>query len=252
VPGNHERSRIPVQLWSLHENLHVFDVPRTYLCRTAAGTIALAGFPFLRAARGRLRDLVRRTHCDQAEADARLLCMHQVVEGAVVGAQNYCFRSGPEVIAGGEVPAGYAAVLSGHIHRAQTLTHDLRWRQLATPVVFAGAIERTSFAERNEVKSYTVVTLALQDGGRLVHLAVVPLPARPMVDLVLEQAELGDGWLTLHLRERIAALDPNAVVRVHLRGAPNWEAHRVLTAPYLRSLAPESMNISLAIVRRKE
>jgi exonuclease SbcD len=252
VPGNHERSRIPVQLWSLHENLHLFDVPRTYLCPTPAGRIALAGFPFRRAARGHLRELVRQTRCDEAEADARLLCMHQVVEGSVVGAQSYTFRSGPEVIAGSEVPAGFAVVLSGHIHRAQTLTHDLQRRRLATPVIYAGAVERTSFAERLETKSYAVVTLSLAGDGRLVHVEAIPLPARPMVDLVLDQAELGDAPLTPYLRSRIAALDPDAVVRVHLRGATDWEARRAVTAPYLRSLAPESMNISLAILRPRE
>ena len=29
VPGNHERSRIPLQLWRNHLNLHIFDQPDT-------------------------------------------------------------------------------------------------------------------------------------------------------------------------------------------------------------------------------
>ena len=38
VPGNHERSKIPLQLWAVHENLHIFDEPRTFVCATSRGS----------------------------------------------------------------------------------------------------------------------------------------------------------------------------------------------------------------------
>ncbi|MGD8760610.1 MAG: metallophosphoesterase, partial [Anaerolineales bacterium] len=58
VPGNHERSRIPLQLWSVHPNLHIFDQPKTYLCNLPHARVALSGFPFSRQVAGRFRDLV--------------------------------------------------------------------------------------------------------------------------------------------------------------------------------------------------
>ena len=48
VPGNHERSRIPNHLWMAHPKIHVFDRPRTYSLTLDGGTVALAGFPFVR------------------------------------------------------------------------------------------------------------------------------------------------------------------------------------------------------------
>ncbi len=59
---------------------------------------------------------------------------HQTVEGARV--EGHTFRAGRDVVRGGDIPAGVAAVLCGHIHRAQALralhppsmTVDVRWR----------------------------------------------------------------------------------------------------------------------------
>ena len=89
VPGNQERSRIPLHLWTAHPNIYVFDTPKTFLLRLGSRTLALAGFPFCRDVRDRFAGLVRETGHDRLAADARLLCMHQVAEGAQVGASNY-------------------------------------------------------------------------------------------------------------------------------------------------------------------
>jgi DNA repair exonuclease SbcCD nuclease subunit len=250
VPGNHERSRIPLHLWGTHPNLHVFDRPRTFVASLPQGTIGLAGFPFRRRVRDTFTKLVDQTGYSNVSVDAHLLCIHQVVEGAQVGTHNYTFRGGHEVIRGQDIPTGFAAILSGHIHRAQVLTHDLRGRKLAAPVVFPGSIERTSFAERDEEKGYAVVSIDVSGtNDDPAEVSFVPLPARPMVDLVLDLNQMGDEPLEEHLKKRIQALDPNAVVRVQVRGDETGEVREVLSAPYLRSLAPESMNISLAIDR---
>jgi exonuclease SbcD len=253
VPGNHERSRIPLHLWTSHPKMHIFDRPRTYLCSTANGTVALSGFPFAREIRVRFRGLVGETGYGAVAADARFLCIHQVVEGARVGPSDYTFRSGRDVIRGVDVPSGLWAVLAGHIHRAQVLKHDLGGRPLAAPVVYPGSIERTSFAERSEEKGYMLVEVGLptSDHGCSVDVEFVPLPARPMISLVLEPAKLGGESVTEHLRKRLSALDPDAVVRVQVRGAELAEAGRALSAARLRELAPPSMNVSLAPDRER-
>jgi DNA repair exonuclease SbcCD nuclease subunit len=247
VPGNHERSRIPLHLWVAHPNIHIFDEPRTFLCPLEKGSIALAGFPFARRVRRQFADLVRQTRQEVVTADFRVLCMHQVVEGAQVDASNYTFRGGVDVVRGKDIPKGLSAVLSGHIHRAQVLTHDLNQRPLTAPVIYPGSVERTSFAERNEDKGYMLVTFgpSEQDQGQLIDVSFLALPARPMVTLTLEPGESGEASLTDYLRDRLAALDPNSVVRLQLRGPSSEEAREVLTAAYLRELAPPSMNITL-------
>jgi DNA repair exonuclease SbcCD nuclease subunit len=248
VPGNHERSRIPLHLWAGHPNIHIFDRPRTYICQVGARSVALSGFPFHRDARDRLANLVAETGHSDAAADAHLLCIHAIVEGAQVGVGNYTFRSGPDVVRGRDIPAGFAAVLSGHIHRAQVLTQDLGGRALAAPVIYPGSIERTSIAERDEEKGFVIVRVPLSggQGARAPDVSFVPLPARPMVNLVVPIGGHTGESLVEHLKKEIQALDPDAVVRVQLKGADGGEVREAVSAARLREMAPPSMNIWLA------
>ena len=184
----------------------------------------------------------------EVDADARFLCIHQAVEGARVGPADYTFRHGPDVVRGRDIPTGPSAVLAGHIHRAQVLTHDLSGRPLAAPVIYPGSIERTSFAERDEEKGYTLVTASLS-GPRPVDPLFVPLPSRPMVKLTLDTGDLDREGLLARVRAELTDIDPQAIVRVQLEGPRSQEAAELLTAACLRDLAPASMNISLSIPR---
>ncbi|MDP3047007.1 MAG: metallophosphoesterase [Chloroflexota bacterium] len=252
VPGNHERSHIPLHLWTLHPLLHIFDRPRTFTLRLGDGdgpTLALSGFP---AGRGNVRDLfaarVEETGWRHVAADARLLCMHEVVEGAQVGDTNYTFRSGPQVMRGEDVPGDFGAALSGHIHRAKVLRRDLEGLPLAAPVVYPGAIERTAFVERLEAKGYIRLTMDL-DGparGQVSALKFVRLPMRPMVHLVLDVGGLQRDRLEAHLQERLGGLEANAIVRIQLRGRGAEDARLTLTAARLRALAPPTVEAWVA------
>ncbi len=250
VPGNHERSRIPQHLWTAHPNLHIFDRPRTFRLALPGGTVALAGFPFARVVRDSFQALVQETGYRNTSADLYLLCLHQTVEGAQVGPSDYTFRRGPDVVRGRDIPAGFAAVLAGHIHRAQVLTHDLNRRPLAAPVIYPGSIERTSFAERCEEKGYYLVTLELSSPPGVDPL-FVPLPARPMVRLVLDVGDRDQEAALRYVRAQLAALDPEAVVRIQLEGPSRQRAAGWLTAARLRELAPASMNVSLPLPRAR-
>ena len=248
VPGNHERSIIPLHLWTAHPNLHIFDRPKTFLWSGPKGSIALAGFPFARDIGSRFSELVDQTGVTARDGIPRLLCMHQTVEGAQVGPGNFTFRAGPDVVQGSDIPPGLSAVLSGHIHRAQVLRHDLKKQPLAAPVIYPGSIERTSFAERAEAKGYVVLTIGLagHNRGDLFDVSFRPLPARPMVSLQLEPAGPGIKELDNQLAGMIAGLAPDSVVRVVLQGPNATAARQALTAAHLRDLAPPTMNIDLA------
>jgi len=248
VPGNHERSRIPLHLWGQHPNLHVFDAPRTFACPTREGTLALSGWPFAREVRARLGSLLRECGLGSIPACAHLLCMHQTVEGAQVGPADFTFRAGPDIVPGREIPSAATAVLAGHIHRAQVLRSTLAGRPLAAPVIYPGSVERTAFAEREETKGYMLVTVPLAEGParRPVEAHFVPLPARPLVILRHECDGTDPHGLSAAVAKQLASLDPDSVVRLELEGVGAAAARAVLTAPLLRSLAPASMNIELA------
>jgi len=249
VPGNHERGRLPFPLLRRHEHLLLFDRPRTFRLRLRGLRVALAGFPFTRDVGGAAfsRRLAEARATDEG-ADVRLLCLHQTIEGATVGARRpHVFRPGRgDVVLGHVLPSDVAAVLAGHIHRAQVLSRDLAGRPLPAPVLYPGSVERTSFQERREAKGF--LRLEIEPGprgGRLHSLAFTPLPARPMVVVAVDVGGLGGEALARRLAARLAVLPPDAVVRLEPRGRIGPGAEAPLTAAGLRALAPPTMNVTL-------
>ena len=160
VPGNHERSAIPYRLLAAHRKIHIFDRPQTYLLSSGGLTLALAGFPYVRnQIRKDFLEVLKQTGWNQTKADAHLLCIHHCIEGATVGPKNYMFKYNSDVIKTADIPDGFTAVLSGHIHRFQVLKTDLKGNPISTPVFYPGSIERTSFAEKNEKKGYLILEM---------------------------------------------------------------------------------------------
>ena len=248
VPGNHERARIPLHLWRSHPHLHIFDRPATFSLTKNGVTLALSGFPFSRRIFEYFPALLTQCSAQRQPAHIRLLCMHQAVEGARVGPANFTFRSGADVLRGVQIPPGFCALLSGHIHRTQVLRQDLGGRPLNAPVVYPGSVERTAFAEQGEVKGYMLLTLTAgnQPGGRLVKIEFHPLPARPMLTLDIYTGGLLPAQAAERLRAQLAGLDAHTVVRIRLHGDLSADTWQVFSAASLRSLAPGTMNITLS------
>jgi len=254
VPGNHERSRIPLPLLTRHPLLHIFDRPRRVRVEVRGKVLMFAGFP-------QVRDRIRETlpevlsECGWAEekADAKFLCFHQCVEGATVGPSDFVFRSGSDVIRGRDLPAGFTAILAGHIHRAQILRRDLAGRPLAAPVIYPGSTERTSFAERKEEKGSFILRLkdgrsepgndvgvsAASAGLRLDGIEFRKLDCRPMlqVDVALER------WKE-NLMAILSQIPENAVLRIRWTGA--LEGEEGPTAEVLRRLLPPRIVLETA------
>jgi exonuclease SbcD len=235
VPGNHERSRLPCPLLTMHPQLRVFDRPRSFTLDVRGTTLALGGFPYAREVRRAFAGLVGDTQIVHTRADARLLIVHHCIEGAVVSLPDggtYRFSTAADVIAARDIPSGVAAVLSGHIHRHQVL------RDLAAPVVYGGSVERTAFAEAGETKGFYILTVEPSpQGGRVADLDFRPLPTRPMIRASIDP--LGD--VRQQAKRVLSAADPDAIVRLELPGPP--QSIPALAAATLRALAPPTMNV---------
>jgi exonuclease SbcD len=244
VPGNHERSALPYPLLAAHERLHVFRGPSTALIEQGGLRVAFAGFPYMRGVREAFPSALAATGYRQVEADARVLCIHQCVEGAVCGpSPGFTFRGADDVVRASDLPDDVAAVLCGHVHRHQALSRDLRGRPLSAPVVYAGSVERTSVAERDEPKGFVMATIGTGGpGGRLLGCEFRRLPARPMrVHAVMGAAAASD--LEREIRAAIAAAPPDVVLQ--LRVPNDLAGTDILHAARLRSLAPATANISV-------
>ena len=251
VPGNHERSAIPRGLLLTHQGIRVFDRPRTFRLTRDGLTIALSGFPYAPRIRTAFASLLSATGHREISADVRLLCLHQTVEGATVGPGNFVFRSGDDVLRGQDVPAGFAAVLSGHIHRSQVLSRDLAGRPLASRVLYPGSTDRTSFAERREGKGTLLLEVdrdeasGCGDGGQLVAWEFRELPVRPMVDLEVDPSRDAPALKAL-LQDALSHLDPESIVRIRLSAPPGPAALAAQRAAALRAIAPPSMDVRVA------
>jgi DNA repair exonuclease SbcCD nuclease subunit len=251
VPGNHERSAIPYGDLVAHANIHVFDHPRTFILQTPHGSLALAGFPFVRTGiRRDFLNIVEQTGCRRAKADIRVLCLHQSVDGATVGSSSYVFRYGHDVVRIADIPRQFCAILAGHIHRFQVLHKDLKGKPLAAPFFYPGSIERTSFAEKDDKKGYLILEFdtKVRSSGTLRNWTFHQLPVRPMVQLELHAAGMNASQIQLWIQCHLYEIPPDSIVKLKVHGKVSEEAMAVFSAPALRGLAPETMNISATLV----
>lgn len=244
VPGNHERSRLPHARFASHALVHVFDRPRTFVVDVRGTRVAFAGFPFERGeVRLRFPLLLEETGWADVAADVKLLCMHHCVEGATVGPGNFTFRTARDVIRAQDLPAGFAAVLSGHIHRHQVLTRDPRGRPLPAPVMYPGSIERTAMAEADEAKGY--MTLELPAGDSSLGWQFHPLPARPMLRSELDADVLSEAALERAIGEIVSRAPADAVLSIRVAGSLSDAHYRLISAARWRAIAPPTMNLDL-------
>lgn len=253
VPGNHERSKIPFKILSLHPNIHIFDHPRTYVLEKNGSRIALSGFPYCRDnVRAQFPKILQETGWREYQKNCagHILCVHHCFEGAKVGPVNYTFRYKQDVIRHQDVPQEFEAVLAGHIHRYQILTKDLHSNPLSTSVFYPGSIERTSFAEKDEKKGYFILNVTLDNNNSLSvqEREFVELPARPMVKVSISPQGLDEKKLKAYINKSLKSLSPQSVVKLDIQGLIPERCLPVLRASSLRTLAPKEMNISVRFV----
>ena len=249
VPGNHERSRLPHLRFAAHPGIRIFDRPRTYVAEVRGRTIALAGFPYEPDVRTRFPDILERSAWRDVTATYRVLCIHQCVEGATVGPANYTFTTAADVIRLADIPSGFSAVLSGHIHRHQVLTRDLTRRRLEAPVLYPGSLERTAFAEIGEPKGFVILGLGENDSGARARWEFRELPTRPMIRADVAADGVTDAAFETAVQAIIASAPSDAVLTIRVCGAGSDAHWRAVSAANLRAMAPRSMNVEVVPAR---
>jgi DNA repair exonuclease SbcCD nuclease subunit len=253
VPGNHERSAIPFRLWASHPNIHIFVRPKTFYLEINGSTLALAGFPYIRDnIRQHFCQVLDQTGWNKNPAGAVVLCFHHIVEGAALkmGPGIHVFRNNPDVVRTADLPPGFAAVLSGHIHRFQVLTKDLQGNPIPTPVFYPGSTERTSFVEKDEPKGYLTLDIEPSTetaGGILKHWQFHELPARPMHQLEVQAADLTAAQLRSWIKHNLEGLPQDSVVKLKIHGKLSPDLLNIVSANSLRSLVPATMNVTTSL-----
>ncbi len=149
VPGNHDRSKLPPTL------LNTFYKTGHFLRRLTKvdlGNFFVIGFPY----NGKTPKATLSKISKKAERLGKkpviVLC-HQLFDEAVYGPHQFQFRftNRSDVLQSSILPDQVKLIVTGHIHRAQTLQSN--------KVVYPGSPERTSFAEAIEPKGYLVIEM---------------------------------------------------------------------------------------------
>jgi DNA repair exonuclease SbcCD nuclease subunit len=227
-----------------HERMHVFDRPRTYALDIRGTRVLLAGFPYeRRRVRRRFGELLEQSEWKHEPAALSILCIHHCVEGATVGPGDFTFTTAADVIRTKDIPQGFAAVFSGHIHRHQVLTRDLQNRSLRVPVLYPGSIERTALAEIGETKGYMIVHFDAKE--RHARWEFRRLHARPMLAKKVQADGLSPLRLEAAVRALVAAAPPDAVLSIRIEGELSDAHLRRLSAAQLRSFVPKTMIVQL-------
>jgi exonuclease SbcD len=229
VAGNHERAALPLSLLLAHPRIHVFHRPGSFRVSTSAGTLAVHGQPYVR---GDLHGAGWLPPARQADVEVSLL--HQAVEGAVVGPQDFTFRAGPSVLGLPELPADVDVVACGHIHRHQVLWRHAGQRRI--PVVYPGSVERTSVAEAPEPKGFVELDL---DGAKRV-LRRVPLAARVMGGVTVDARD--QHGAERELAAAVARLPADGVL--HVRGSAVRAG--LLSAAVVNAVVPPGISVFVA------
>jgi DNA repair exonuclease SbcCD nuclease subunit len=247
VPGNHERSKIPQSLFTLHPKIFIFNSPRNFYINIGSATVKVSGFPFVRnGIRSKFSRIIKELDSqDSQRFDISLLCMHQAVDGATVGPSDYIFKYGEDIINIDHIPHFYTAILSGHIHRHQVLKENLCRNPLPVNVYYPGSIERTSFAEKDEDKGFYVFEVKKSKGGDcwIFHSNFRELPARPMHIINIDCHDMSEEKIKNSMESLIKRMSRDAIVKIKIRGNPAPGLQYYLSSGFLRSVFPPTMNV---------
>ena len=249
VPGNHERSFIQQSILELHEKIFIFNTLKSFYFQIKNMKVQITGFPCVRKnIRSDFPQILKNINYKYQKAEhIHLFCMHQAIEGAQVGVQNYTFRSNHDTICAKDIPSSYSAILSGHIHRAQILTHGLDNNLLNSKVYYAGSIERTSFAERNEPKGYYLLSIKpTNSGGEVVRHKFVELPTRPMITCEINASKNSKNEIISKLLRLSKQWDKDSIIRINLISNIPFNGN-LPTIQEIRQVLPNSMNISYPV-----
>jgi DNA repair exonuclease SbcCD nuclease subunit len=213
IPGNHERSTLPFDLFHGEPGVYVFDRPRSLCFETNGYSFGFAGFPFIREHSRRVFfHALEETGYRDLRSDLNILITHQTFDQAVVGPGGFVFRAERrDTVSREGVPADFAYIAAGHIHRHQILDHPLK---PGLRFVYPGSTQRMSFAEMDEEKGFVV--------GELVHDRIetrfIPLPAYSMERVEIEGAGLSAADFEARIRDQFWRLDGDRVVRFEIVG----------------------------------
>jgi exonuclease SbcD len=242
IPGNHERSTFPFDLFQGAPNVYVFDSPKSVVLELGGYSVGIAGFPFLREySRRTFFEALEETDYRGLRTDFNILATHQAFDQAVVGPADFVFRATRrDTVSRHQVPVDFEYIAAGHIHRYQVLPHPLKPR---LNFVYPGSIQRISFAERDEDKVFVE--------GELLHDRIetrtIPLPAYDMEMVEIEASGLTVADCEEAVVSQFWRFSEDMVIRFNLTGGGKKSDYPNLDFKALRGKMPPVLECQFAV-----
>jgi DNA repair exonuclease SbcCD nuclease subunit len=233
IPGNHERSEFPFDLFHGNKNVFVFDRPKSLSLTLDGYSVGIAGFPFIREdSRRTFLKALEETEYEGMRSDFNILLTHQAFDQATVGPVDFTFREGrPDTVSRQSIPLDFEYIAAGHIHRYQILSHPLKPK---VNFVYPGSTQRISFAEMNEEKGF-VEAEVLNDR---IETRFMLLPVYDMETVEIAAAGLGTRDLEEAIEGQFWRFDEDLVIRFNLTGGKRLSDYPDLDYQKLRSEMP--------------
>jgi DNA repair exonuclease SbcCD nuclease subunit len=242
IPGNHERSEFPFDLFHGSSGVIVFDHPKSLTFNLKGYSVGLAGFPFIRkdSKRTFLRAL-EETEYHHLRSDFNILVTHQAFDQAIVGPVDFVFKPGrQDTVARETIPLDFDYISAGHIHRYQVLDHPLK---PGIKFVYPGSTQRISFAEMYEDKGFVEAEVL----NNRIETRFVPLSVYDM-----EMVEIQAGGLTSEecleaVRGQFWRFDQDRVIRFNLTGGDKFSDYPEVDFHKLRAEMPPILECQFAV-----
>ena len=242
IPGNHERSRFPFDLFHGAKNVFVFDRPKS-LCLTLDGySVGIAGFPFIREdARRTFSKALKETDYEDLRCDFNILVTHQAFDQATVGPVDFTFREGrPDTVSRKTIPVDFDYIAAGHIHRYQILSHP---QKPELKVVYPGSTQRMSLAERDEEKGFVEAEVL----NNRIETRFMPLPAYDMEVVDIAAAGMSSRDLEEMIKGQFWRFDEDLVIRFNLTGGGRLSDYPDFNFQRLRADMPSVLECRFAL-----
>jgi exonuclease SbcD len=242
IPGNHERSEFPFDLFHGLSNLFVFDHPKSVCLHLGGYAVGIAGFPFIREDSKRVfACALEESGYTELRSDFNLLVTHQAFDGALVGPSDFVFGARRrDTVLRSSCPTDFEYMAAGHIHRYQVLSHPLKPR---VKIVYPGSIQRMSFAEMYEEKGF-VYGEALHDR---IETRFVPLPVYEMEMVEIEAGGLNSQQCEEAIVAQSWRFDEDRVIRFNLVGGNTRSDYPDMDFAKLRSRLPPVLECQFAV-----
>lgn len=246
IPGNHERSEFPFDLFHGMKGVFVFDRPKSLCFELDGYRVGVAGFPFIRndSRRTFLKALEETQYVD-IRSDFNLLVAHQAFDGAIVGPSDFTFRTGrSDTVSRGTLPVDFEYVAAGHIHRYQVLPHPMK---PGLNVVYPGSIQRMSFAEINEEKAFVVG----ETSDDRIGTQFIPLAAWDMDVVEIDAAGRNSEAVRSAIQSQAWRFREDRVIRFSLTGGIEKSDYPEIDFDSLRMEMPPALECLFAVQTAK-